>query len=244
MDFSDIFPNGLAYENALDLLRPVAVYVIGMSVYAFFVFRFYRFVATRDMFALDLSRYEESKHAWLRAVLHLVLYVCKYIILFPVFAFFWFAVLTVILAFLSRDQTMPEILRMALVTVSAIRVMSYYDEDLSRDLAKILPFGVLAFFLVDSSSLSVRESLDVLREVRDHSESIVYYLALLIALEFTLRLLMAFLKFLFGGKPREAEEEAEADETEPPPAPAEAPPRTRTAPDPSPSPGEGSPGTG
>ena len=233
MDFSDIFPKGLSYDDALDLLRPVAFYILGMSVYAFFVFRFYRFVATRDMFALDLSKYEESQRGWLRVVVHLLLYVGKYIILFPVFAFFWFGVLTVILAFLSRDQTMAEVLRMALVTVSAIRVMSYYDEDLSRDLAKILPFGVLAFFLVDSSSLSVRESLDVLREIRDHSENILYYLALLIALEFTLRLLMAFVKFLFGGKPSQPEE-AEAVEPPPPQPSTETPRRTRTAPDPSP----------
>lgn len=236
MDFSDIFPRGLGYEEAMDLLRPVAVYILGMSVYAFFVFRFYRFVASRDMFALDLSRYEESQRGWLRVVLHMVLYVCKYIILFPVFAFFWFGVLTVILAFLSIDQTIAEILRMALVTVSAIRVVSYYDEDLSRDLAKILPFGVLAFFLVDSSSLSVRESFDVLREVREHSESILYYLVLLIALEFTLRLLMAFVKFLFGGKPRQPED-VETGEAEPPR-------RVRTAPEPGASSTEGASGAG
>ena len=243
MDFSDIFPRGLGIDDALDLLRPVAVYILGMSVYAFFVFRFYRFVASRDMFALDLSKYEESQRGWLRVVLHLVLYVCKYIILFPVFAFFWFGVLTVILAFLSRDQTMSEILRMALVTVSSIRVVSYYDEDLSRDLAKILPFGVLAFFLVDSSSLSVRESFDVLRDVRDHSENILYYLVLLIALEFTLRLLMAFVKFLFGGKPRRAEDE-EVAEPEPPQTPTETPRRVRTAPEPGPSSTEGASGAG
>ena len=231
MDLSDIFPRGLSYEDALDLLRPVAVYIVGMSVYAFFVFRFYRFVATRDMFALDLSKYEESQRGWLRVVVHLLLYVGKYIILFPVFAFFWFGVLTVILAFLSRDQTMSEVLRMALVTVSAIRVMSYYDEDLSRDLAKILPFGVLAFFLVDSSSLSVRESLDVLKDIRDHSENILYYLALLIALEFTLRILMAFVKFLFGGKPSQPEE-VESVVAEPPQPSTETPRRSRTAPDP------------
>ncbi len=243
MDFSDIFPRGLSIDDALDLLRPVAVYILGMSVYTFFVFRFYRFVASRDMFALDLSRYEESQRGWLRVVLHLVLYVGKYIILFPVFAFFWFGVLTVILAFLSIDQTIAEILRMALVTVCAIRVVSYYDEDLSRDLAKILPFGVLAFFLVDSSSLSVRESFDVLREVRDHSENILYYLVLLIALEFTLRLLMAFVKFLFGGKPRETED-VEPAETEPPQPPPEPPRRVRTAPEPGASSTEGAPGAG
>ena len=59
-----------------------------------------------------------------------MLHVVKYLVLFPVFAFFWFAVLTVILAFLSKEQTFSETLLIALVTVSAIRVTAYFKEDL------------------------------------------------------------------------------------------------------------------
>ena len=56
-----MFPNGLDINDAVDLLRPVTVYVLGMAVYALFVFKFYRFVASRDMFELNLSKYEESR---------------------------------------------------------------------------------------------------------------------------------------------------------------------------------------
>ena len=136
MDISDIFPRGLSIGDALDLLEPVAVYVFGMAVYALFVFRFYRFVAARDMFQMDLSRYQESTFRPMRVFLHVVMYGVKYIVLFPVFAFFWFAVLTVILSLLSKEESFPDILLMALVTVSAIRVTSYLSEDLSRDLGQ------------------------------------------------------------------------------------------------------------
>ena len=202
LDINFIFPNGLGVDAALDLLVPVAIYVIGMAVYAVFIFKFYRFLASRDMFDLDFSKYEESRFKLVRGFLHLVSYGAKYIILFPAFAFFWFAVLTLILVFLSQDRAFSEVLLIALATVSAIRLTAYYDEDLSRDLAKILPFAVLAIFLIDGSFFEVDESLQVLKEVNNHRERIVYYLVFLIALEFALRLILSIAAFLISERNR------------------------------------------
>lgn len=194
MDVNDIgnaiFPKGLSLEAAFELLWPVAIYVIGMTAYAVFIFKFYRFIASRDMFALDLSRLEQSRYLWMRRFLHVVMYVAKYLILFPAFAFFWFAVLTIVLAFLSKEQEISQILVIALITVATIRVAAYYKEELARDVAKILPFAVLALFLIDSSFFEVGKSLNVLEDANNFRESILYYLLFLIALEFLLRLIL------------------------------------------------------
>ena len=131
-------------------------YVLGMALYAVVVFKFYRFVASRDMFALKLYRYAESRYRWVRRVVHIVMYVAKYLVVFPAFAFFWFAVLTLILTFLSKDRPITDILLIALATVTTIRATAYYNEDLSRDIAKILPFAVLALFVIDASFFDVR----------------------------------------------------------------------------------------
>ena len=202
MDINDIFTKGLDLNEALDLLWPVSIYVLGMAAYAIFVFRFYRFVAARDVFDLDLSSYEKSSHRWVRSSLQFTLYVAKYLILFPVFAFFWFAVLTLVLAFLSKEQTFADTLLIALATVSAIRVTAYYKEDLSRDLAKMLPFAVLGVFLIDASFFSVSDSLDSLKGAGDYTENILYYLLFLIGLEFVLRLLMGVIKLILNLKHR------------------------------------------
>ena len=197
MDINDLFANGLNLNDAIDLLSDVAVYIVGMAVYAVFVFNFYRFVAAKDMFHVDLSRYEQSRFRFVRRVLHLFFYVLKYIILFPIFAFFWFAVLTLILAFLSKERSFADTLLVALATVSAIRVTAYYNEDLSRDLAKILPFAVLAVFLIDASFFAIGESLDALTEAEQYAENIVYYLLFLVLLEFALRILNGIVRVLF-----------------------------------------------
>ncbi|MCY4475678.1 MAG: hypothetical protein OXC83_09640 [Chloroflexi bacterium] len=201
LDINDLFPNGLSIQDAIDMLQPVAIYVIGIAVYAVFVFNFYRFVALRDMFAFDVYRYEESRHRAIRSFIHVVAYILKYLIVFPMFAFFWFAVLTLMLTFMSEGRDISDTLLIALATVSAIRFSAYYDEDLSRDLAKILPFALLALFLIDASFFNFGDSLEKLEDVGDHAEAIVYYLVFLIALELVLRFGFGFSVWLFTKRP-------------------------------------------
>lgn len=209
-DLDPLFPDGLDLNDAFELLWPAALYLLGMVIYAIFIFKFYRFVAARDMFEVDLSKYEESRFQLIRGFLHCVMYVVKYVLVFPLFAIFWFTVLTLILAFLSKEQAFPQVLLAALATVSAIRVASYYNEDLSRDLAKILPFAVLGIFIIDASFFEVSSSLNVLEQANGYRESILYYLVFLVGLEFILRLLMGlFMAFAAIVRRLRAEKEYE-----------------------------------
>ena len=193
------FLDSLTIDAALQLLWPVLVVVGGMAAYAVFVFKFYRFVAARDMFSLNFSG-GAAFGSVIRDVIFLFWYVIRYLILFPAFAFFWLVVLTLILVFLSDGRDLSEILLIAMATVCAIRVSAYYNEDLSRDLAKILPFAVLGVFIIDTSFFNVQSSLDTLDQVSAHLDTIVYYLVFLIALEFVLRLIYFVVKLLFPNR--------------------------------------------
>ena len=217
MNINDIFANGLNLDDALELLGPLSIYVLGIAGYGVLVFKYYRFVAARDMFELNLTRYEGLRYRWARVLFQSTLYVVKYLILFPVFAFFWFAVLTLVLAFLSKGQSFSETLLIAAATVSAIRVAAYYNEDLSRDLAKILPFAIMGVFLIDASFFSISESLNTLNEAQDYNEHTLYYLAFLIALEFVLRILTGFAKLLgrLEGRTRGTTGRTDASKTPP-----------------------------
>ena len=217
MGIDGLFPNGLVLEDALRLLWPVLAVVVGMTVYAVFVFHFYRFVAARDMFRLNLSRIEGERISLFGDLFRLVWWVVRFVFLYPAFAFFWLAVLTLVLAFLSEDRTLDSVLLIAMATVCAIRVAAYYNEDLSRDLSKMLPFAVLSFFIVTADSLDAIGSLAALREVNEYRETIFYYLLFLVALEIVLRFLFVIFKFLFGK--REAETGSGAPAT-PPASPA------------------------
>lgn len=217
-DVGGFFPNGVSLEEAARLLWPVAAYVFGMAVYAIFIFKFYRFIAGRDIFTLDLSKNDNVMFPVFWDFMFLIWYAARYVVLFPAFALFWFAVLTLMLAFLSENRNLSEILLIALATVSTIRISAYYNEDLSRDLAKILPFAVLAIFLIDTSFFDVDASIAVLHKANEQRETILYYLLFIVGLELVLRFVYGMYRAVFPGK----------KEPEPPPSaiardPAESP---------------------
>ena len=214
LDIGSIFPAGLSVDAGLGLLWPVLVVVLGMVAYAVFVFKFYRFVAARDMFGLDLSKNDQMRDAVAWDLIFLVWYLVRYVVLFPAFAFFWFAVLTLILVFLSEGRELQQILLIAMATVSAIRVSAYYNEELSRDLAKILPFAVLGVFIINTSFFNIQASLDTLAELNTHLDIIVYYLVYLVALEFALRFVFVVFRLIFPGRrePETAQRPAAASE--------------------------------
>ena len=220
LDIGLIFPSGLSVEAGLELLWPVLAVVLGMVGYAVFVFKFYRFVAARDMFGLDLSKNDQMRDAVAWDLIFLVWYLVRYVVLFPAFAFFWFAVLTLILVFLSEDRELHQILLIAMATVSAIRVSAYYNEELSRDLAKILPFAVLGVFIINTSFFNIQSSLDTLAELNTQLDTIVYYLVYLVALEFALRFVFVVFRLIFPSRrePEPAQRPAAA------PAPASSEP--------------------
>lgn len=197
LDIDLIFPNGLVLDDAFRLLQPLLIVVIGMAAYAVFVFKFYRFLAARDVFNLNLSQNDAVRGAVFWDLVFLAWYAVRYVILMPAFAFIWFAVLTLILVFLSEDRQLSNMLLISMATVCAVRVSAYYSEELSRDLAKILPFAVLGVFIIDSSFFALEASLAALGEIGAHLDVIVYYMLFLVALEFALRFIYIILKLLF-----------------------------------------------
>ena len=121
----------------------------------------------------------------------------KYILLFPLVAFAWFGVLVVMVAFLSKTGEVQDLLLIAMAVLSSIRVTSYYTEDLSRDIAKILPFALLGIFLIDLNYFQIEESLALLEVVGTEWRIIVYFWLFIVALELVLRVSEPYFKALY-----------------------------------------------
>jgi len=182
------------------ILKPLLLFVLGMVVYSVFIFKFYRFVARKNIFKLNLSQYNTSQHPFLKKFVGAVFYVVEYVLLFPIFTFFWFAVLTALLTFLAKESGIENILLVSVAVVGAVRVTAYYNEDLSKDLAKMLPFALLGVFLVDISFFSFNTSIETLKTIPQHISLIVYYLVFVIVLEFVLRILHGLFRFFVPEK--------------------------------------------
>ncbi|MBN2014848.1 MAG: hypothetical protein JW778_06675 [Candidatus Altiarchaeota archaeon] len=190
----------LDLTEAVTLLAPLSLFILGIVFYSIFIFRFYRLLARRDIFKLNLHRYGKSQLPWLQKTLKVIFYVIEYVILFPVFAFFWFLVLAVFLSFLSKGQTAENILIVSMSVVASVRVTAYYKEDLSKDLAKLLPLALLGVFLVDTQYFSLPESLAIIAQILQMQNTLPYYLLFVIALEFSLRTVYSIVKALMSKK--------------------------------------------
>src|SRR3989344_6884005 len=117
------FVASLSPDQAMITVYPLFLFVIGMVIYAIFIFRFYRFIGSRNVFKpIDKSA------KWTRKLLHSL----DYVFFYPIIAFFWFLVLSVLLSILSQAVAIANIFMASMATVVTIRVLSYYSEELSR----------------------------------------------------------------------------------------------------------------
>lgn len=185
MAFNNItFLLGITREFSLSeaqtILEPLIIFIIGMVIYAVFIFKFYRFISRRNIFKRD-KKYHE--HEGIRKLA----YVLEYIFLFPIIAFIWFFVIASILFMISEVLTIGNIFMISMAVITTIRVTAYYNEELSRDIAKLLPFALLAIFLLDISDISIATPFELFSQLIPIAKILVYYFAFLVVVEFIFR---------------------------------------------------------
>ena len=209
----------LSLNEALQLLEPAILFTVGVAIYAVLIFNLYRFMSRRDIFGLDFTRFEERSHPVFRKTLHLIFYVAKYLLIFPLFAFFWFGVLVVMVAFLSKTKEVEDLLLISMAVLTSVRVTSYYTEELSRDIAKMLPFALLGIFLIDLRYFDLSTSTELLNRAGAEWQSIFYYWVFVVVLELILRVTEPYFKalynsfkLLFTAKPKRRSSKAATNE--------------------------------
>ncbi len=192
----------LANPNILEFivsLKPLLLFIAGIVIYSIFVFKFYRFVARKNIFNLNLGQYNNQEPGFLKILFASLLYVLEYVLLFPLFVFFWFLVFVVLLTILSKTLDVGTILLLAMALLASIRITAYFSEDLSKDLAKLIPFVLLGNFLIEISFFSFDASLTLLKSIPDYWQTILFYFVFVIIMEFILRMIY-FTTLIFNPK--------------------------------------------
>ena len=192
--------------ESYQLIFNIFLYVILISIYSIFVFEFYRLLARKNVLRLNLSKYNIAQHPFLNKFFATLLFLVEYIIILPVFVFFWFAILAFMLLLLSKDQPIQQILLISAAVVGAIRITSYFREDLSRDLAKMFPFTTLTIFLLTPRSLDFSLVLTKLTELPLFLHHIFFYLIFVACFEIFIRVIYTIV-FLFKRPEDQAIEE-------------------------------------
>jgi len=183
----------LIFPNFMSALFPLVMLMASIAVYAVLIYHFYRMVAKRDVFELDMDKYRRTKEGLFTKIFNTVLGVFKYGLLFPGVVFMWFAGFSILLSLLAKNIDATQILLISATFVASIRLTSYYTEDLSKDLAKMIPFALLGIAIVDPTFFSLGLFMDRLGALPQFIPHIAAYLIFMILLEWVLRVLL-FLK--------------------------------------------------
>ena len=165
-------------SGQVDEMAKTAVIIVAIVMYSGLVFRFYRLLARRTMISIDITTDKEGFIGWLSRQNKRLIFIILYVVLTPTLIGFWALVLSAILVILNGGQQLSSVAELAVAVVGAIRITSYFSENLAQDLSKMLPFAVLGVFLADGSlDLS---GLDLLWE--EGNDLVITFLTLVISL--------------------------------------------------------------
>ncbi len=178
-----------SWQSYLSNIKPLVILIIGVVIYSIFIFKFYRFLAKRDILKLELHKHSE-KFGSAKNFFHVIFYLIENMIFIPILIFVWFAVLTILLLVISTTQAPEAVVITAIALVAAVRICAYYNEELARELAKIVPLTLLGLFLIENiAAFSLDSSFNSAKQIIYLWQPMLYYLIFVVAVEIILRII-------------------------------------------------------
>ena len=185
---SDFFSNFIRPFNECNIILVLLFFTALIAIYSIFIYYFYRFLAKKNIIDLNLSQYNRYEHPVAMKFFAFLLYILEYIIILPIITLFWFGVLSIFLLLLAKNLELRTILIISASLVASVRVTSYLSQKLSQDLAKMLPFTLLALALTSPNFFSIELFLARLTQMPLLISEIPYYLLFIVVVEFIMRI--------------------------------------------------------
>ena len=182
------------------LFVSLVFYTFMIFIYALFIWKFYRFLASREILQLNLKQYNYSGHPGPEKIVAIILYTLEYLIILPFLVAFWFVILSIFLIVLSESTNTQQILLVSAAIIASTRLTAYVSEDLAKDLAKILPFTVLAAFILSENFFNIGNAFDKLAQIPQLINEIFIFLVFIFIIEFLLRALFSLVELLKSGR--------------------------------------------
>ena len=203
------------YTELISLLPPYIgsflnffLLVLIVIIYSVFVWKFYRFVSRKNIIGLNLSQYNRAQFPFFAKALTAILYLVEYILILPILIFFWFAIFTLFLTFLTENLELNTLLIISATIIAAIRMTSYYNQNLAQELAKMLPFTLLSISFLNPGFFGIGRVFTQISQIPSFFTQIGAYLGYIMLLELILRLfsLVFSVTGLSDGDDKEEEE--------------------------------------
>lgn len=181
-DFVNLMP------AELKIIPPLFLISMGIVFYSLFIWFFYRFLARKDLLKLNLSKYDKDEDANEKKFLAILLYILEFIIITPIIIFIWFAIFSMFLIIFAKDMEVERIMLICAALISAVRITAYFKEELSKELAKLVPLTLLAVIIATPGFFEITATITRISQLPLFFGSAFYYLLFIFAWEILLRL--------------------------------------------------------
>ncbi len=194
------------------IVPPLFFIATTIALYSIFIWFFYRLLARRDVLKIDLMKYNAYKHSGILKFFRLMAYILEFMIIAPIVIFFWFAVLSMFLIILAKEIEVGTVILICSGLISAIRITAYFKGDLSKDLAKMIPFTLLGVAILNPNFLDMSTSIDRISQIPLFFNNAIYYFMFIVGLETVLRLV--YLPLIVISSKDKSDEENNSEEME------------------------------
>ncbi len=188
------------YNSSLALI--VFIWAIVIAIISLFIWEFYKSTSKKNILNLNLSKYNVSTHPILKKFLALILYLLEYTVIIPLLITLWFSGLSVVLLFIARGVSIDYVLLLSAALIAAIRILSYYNEEISQDLGKLFPLITLSVFLLSPGSFDLNNLIERFNEIPTLFTNIFSYIFLVFVVEIVMRILYTFSAFFISEEKR------------------------------------------
>src|SRR3989338_4130747 len=89
--------NDFSFYSYLTEIKPLAIFIIGIFLYALFVFKFYKYLARRDLLRLNLKDYGKGFSGQFKTFMMNFFNVIEVMLLIPILILFWSAIIAIFL---------------------------------------------------------------------------------------------------------------------------------------------------
>lgn len=176
----------------------VASYMALISIYSLFVWKVYRAISKKDIISINLAQYNSFEHAVFNKLFAGILYFIEYLIILPFLILFWYILFALALLFFSENISLENILLLSGAVVGSIRLLAYYNHEISSDIAKLLPLTILGITLLNPKLLNITAFIDSFKQIPELLLSFGYALMFIIILEILLRFLDLFKRIILN----------------------------------------------
>lgn len=202
-----IFENVIGFFQGLinsipekyNLISSLLLYTILIVIYSIFIWKFYKFMAERDIIKLNLKQYTSSKHPGFEKFYEILLSLLEYAVILPFLVLFWFAVFSIFFLLLSKGQSTEKILLVAAAIIASTRITAYMNMNLSRDIAKVFPFTLMVLFLLDPTFFSINSFFDKIIQIPNLFNHLLTFIIFIIAIELIMRLFYSLAMLISSG---------------------------------------------